>query len=67
MDKFVRFLNSYKWTIVCALLALTFVILIFTINFWRTLLLAAIVTAGIFIGLALDKKGSFKDLFRKDG
>lgn len=66
MDKFIRFLNEYKWTIVCALIALVFVILIFTINFWRTLLLAAIVTAGIFTGLALDKKGSFKDLFRKD-
>ena len=66
MDKLLQFLKEYRWTIVCAVLALVFVILIFTINFWRTLLLIAFVAVGIFIGLLLDKKGSVSNIFRKD-
>ena len=66
MDKLVQFFKEYRWTIICAALALVFVILIFTINFWRTLLLIAFVAVGIFIGLILDKKSSVKDIFRKD-
>ena len=66
MDKFLLFLKEYKWTVICALIALAFVILVFTINFWRTLLLFAIVGVGIFIGLTLDKKGSLKNFFGKD-
>ena len=66
MDKIFNFFKEYKWTVICALLALVFVILIFTINFFRTLLLCAVVGAGIIIGLTLDKKGSFKKFFGKD-
>lgn len=66
MNKIALFLKEYKWTVTCALSALVLVILIFTINFWRTLLLCAIVALGVIVGLTLDKKGSFKKFFGKD-
>lgn len=66
MEKLALFFKEYKWTITCAILALICVILIFTINFWRTLILAVVVAIGIIVGLALDKKGSLKKLFEKD-
>ena len=66
MDKFVSFLKEYRWTVTCALSALVIAILIIKVGFWNTLLLCALVAVGIAVGMTLDKKGSFKNLFGKD-
>ena len=47
MNDFFAFCRLYKWRIISVCFGILFTILIFTIGFWRTLLLFAIV--GIFL------------------
>ena len=67
-----EFLQKNKWKILIVLLGIIIAVLIFTINFWRTLLLVAIVAVCFFFGTLLDQGGVervkefFKDLSRKD-
>ena len=39
-----EFLNRHKWRILLVLIGLLVLILCFTIGFWRTILIAAVVT-----------------------
>lgn len=65
MDDFRAFLQEYKWRIITICVGFVLSILFFTIGFWRTLLLAAIVTVCYFIGRLLDVggRGRVKDAF----
>ncbi|MDR0840948.1 MAG: DUF2273 domain-containing protein [Christensenellaceae bacterium] len=71
MEKFLEFCKQYKWRLIGVTGGILFCILVFTINFWRTLLLMVLGGAGYVIGLALDNGGKervseFIDrLFRK--
>lgn len=62
-----EFYEKYRWTILLVLLGVVLTILIFTINFWRTLLLCAIVGACYIIGRLLDRGGkdAVKQFFDK--
>ena len=68
---FMEFFKQYKWRIIAVAFGILFTVLCFTINFWRTLLLFAIVGAAYFIGLLLDQGGRervaeyFRTLFHK--
>lgn len=70
-EQFRQFLLAHKWTILSVLAGLVIVILIFTINFWRTLLLLAIVALCFLIGTLLDQGGTqrvkafFRELFTR--
>lgn len=57
MNEFMEFLKKYKWRVVFAVFGLLFTILIFTIGFWRTLVLFLIVGAAFFIGMLMDHGG----------
>ena len=57
MEDFLQFLRAYKWRIIGVVGGIVFTILVFTINFWRTLLLALIVGVCYLIGHLLDQGG----------
>ena len=67
----LAFFLQHKWQILGALGGLVFCILVFVINFWRTLVLFAVVAALSFLGALLDEGGVdrvqefFSRLFRK--
>jgi len=67
------FFKKYQWRILGVVFALIFTVLVFTINFWRTLLLFAIVGAAYFIGTLMDEGGRervgefFRTLFGRRG
>ncbi|MEG1559444.1 MAG: DUF2273 domain-containing protein [Clostridia bacterium] len=67
-DFFIR----YRWTILLVVLGVIFVVLIFTINFWRTLLVFLVLGLCALFGMLLDKDGSdgvkefFRRIFRKN-
>ena len=63
MEEFIAFCKQYKWRILGVLGGMLFCILVFTINFWRTLLLSAVVFAGYLIGTQLDEGGRLGDFF----
>ncbi|MBS7229371.1 MAG: DUF2273 domain-containing protein [Eubacteriales bacterium] len=68
---FIDFVKKNKWCITLVAIGVITVLLIFTINFWRTLLIGVVVALCIFFGRMLDKngkegvKGFFDDLFKK--
>lgn len=49
------FLNRYLWRIICTVLALIIGILLITIGFFKTLLLAIVIAIGYFIGQSKDR------------
>lgn len=67
------FFKKYKWRIIAVTVGVIFTALIFTIGFWRTLLLLVIVGIAYFIGTLLDEGGRervkafFRGLFHKNG
>ncbi len=65
MNDFFAFCRLYKWRILSVCCGILFAILIFTIGFWRTLLLFAIVGIAYFIGTLLDEggRGRVKEFF----
>ena len=63
MEEFIAFCKQYKWRILGVLGGMLFCILVFTINFWRTLLLSAVVFVGYLIGTQLDEGGQLSDFF----
>lgn len=68
---FIDFVKKNKWCITLVAIGVITVLLIFTINFWRTLLIGVVVALCIFFGRMLDKngkegvKGFFDALFKK--
>jgi len=56
-EQLKEFILSHKWTILSVLTGLVIVILIFTINFWRTLLLVVAVALCFLVGRLLDQGG----------
>ena len=73
MDEFRQFLKEYKWRVIGIAGGILLAVLIFTIGFWRTLLLTAITALCYFVGCILDKGGQRKAfkrllsrLFRKN-
>ena len=69
---FFEFWNQYKWRILSVALGIVFAMLLFTIGFWKTLLLFVIVGAAFFIVTLLDEGGRgrvgdfFRSLFTKN-
>jgi uncharacterized membrane protein len=51
------YVTQHKWTVFLVLTGLIITVLIFTINFWRTLLLCLIVGVCFFVGSLMDKGG----------
>ena len=64
-DWLIRFYGEHKWLSILAVAALVLGILFLCIGFWRTLLLAALVAVGVFVGTLLDRGGwpAVKDFF----
>ena len=58
MDKFKAFLKEHLWATILVAVGIVLTILLLTIGFFRTLLLAAIVAACLYIGNQLDKNGT---------
>ena len=71
MNGFEELLRKYKYRIIAVIAGILLTILLLTIGFWRTLLLAAIVAVCYFIGMLLDNggkesiKGIITTLFKK--
>lgn len=71
MNDFKQFFRDHRWAVLGVLLGLVITILIFTINFWRTLLLVAIVAVCYIVGTLLDQggvervKAFFRELFTR--
>lgn len=63
----IEFLRQHKWTITVVLLGIAITVLIFTINFWRTLLLCVIVGICFLFGRLMDQGGiaRVKEFFEK--
>ncbi len=72
MDEFRQFLKEYKWRVIGVAGGILLAVLMFTIGFWRTLLLVAITALCYFVGCALDKGGleglneAVRRIFRKN-
>ena len=68
----MSFFGKYKWRIISVSIGIIVAILIFTINFWRTLLLISLLGLAYFIGYLFDDGGREKvkqflnQLFNKD-
>lgn len=68
---FIDFVKKNKWCITLVATGVITILLIFTINFWRTLLIGVVVALCFFFGRMLDKngkegvKGFFDALFKK--
>ena len=65
MDEFRQFLKEYKWRVIGIAGGILLAVLIFTIGFWRTLLLTGITALCSFVG----KEGlqeALSRLFRKN-
>lgn len=61
MEELKLFFEKYKWRIIGVAFGLLIAILMFTIGFWRTLLLALIVGVCFYVGRILDS-GSAEEL-----
>ncbi len=57
MEGFSEFLRRFKWRILLVGFGILFTILIFSIGFWRTLLLFVIVAVCLLFGTLLDQGG----------
>lgn len=57
MTQLKAFFSQHKWAISLVLLGLVICILILTINFWRTLLIVAVVGICLVVGSLMDKGG----------
>lgn len=67
MDKFIELLVKYKFRIIAVSFGIIFAILIFTLGFFKTLLLFAIVAVAFIVGTVLDDGGPerIKEFFNK--
>ena len=58
MEKFKAFLKNHIWATILVAVGIVLTILLLTIGFFRTLLLAVIVAVCLYIGNKLDKNGT---------
>ena len=71
MDKLKEFIKDHPWTVLLVVIGLIVAILLVTIGFFKTLLIAVIVGVAFYIGRALDRNGGadiknkVSDLFSK--
>ncbi|MEL7608511.1 MAG: DUF2273 domain-containing protein [Bacillota bacterium] len=56
-EQWRAWLKTNKWKVLSVAAGIVLCILIFTINFWRTLLLCAIVAVCYLVGALLDQGG----------
>lgn len=72
MDRFIKFCKENKWAVAMSAAGLVAVILMFSIGFFRTILLVAVVAVCFFLGYLMDKggieavKNFFRNLFSRD-
>lgn len=72
MNDFLDFVRQYKWRILLVCFGILFTILLFTIGFWRTIILFIIVGLCYVLGMLLDESGRtgvrdfFSSLFKRD-
>ncbi|MEG1547799.1 MAG: DUF2273 domain-containing protein [Clostridia bacterium] len=72
MEGFLDFCRRNKWKVILVLVGVVFTILVFTINFWRALLLLVVTVICYVIGALLDEGGRarvsqfFNELFKKN-
>lgn len=52
-----EFIKKHRWAITLMMVGLIICVLILTINFWRTLLICAVVSICLLIGTLMDKGG----------
>ena len=57
MEQLRAFVAAHKWTVCCTALGLLLALLLLTIGFWRTLLIAVAVGCGLWLGRLLDRSG----------
>ena len=57
MDKLKAFIKDHPWTVLLVVLGIIVAVLLLTIGFFKTLLIAAIVGGCFCIGRALDRNG----------
>ncbi|MCE5234562.1 MAG: DUF2273 domain-containing protein [Clostridiaceae bacterium] len=57
MEGFAEFFKKYKWRVLLVAFGVLFAILIFSIGFWRTLLLFFIIAVCLLFGTLLDQGG----------
>ena len=71
MEELKALLKEYKWRVIGIVAGIVLAILLFTIGFWRTLLLFALVALCYVVGRHLDNGGkeeldkAISSLFRK--
>ena len=67
MNAFLEFVKNHKFTVLFVLLGLILSILLFTIGFWRTILLILILALCFLVGYLLDQSGpdGIKNFFNK--
>jgi uncharacterized membrane protein len=69
---FMEFWLKYKWRILSVLFAIVLAAFLFTIGFWKTLLLFVLVGIAFFIGSLLDEGGRarvsefFRSIFKSN-
>ena len=65
MDKFKAFVKEHLWATILVVAGIVLTILLLTIGFFKTLLLAAIVAACLFIGNKLEVHISYGNRYQK--
>lgn len=72
MEKFREFIHNNQWTIFLVVAGIILSALLFTIGFFKTVLLFIIVGICFFFGYTMDRKGTegvksfFEGLFKKE-
>lgn len=73
MNKLTEFIKQYRWTILLIGAGLLLAILLMTIGFWKTILLAVIIAVFGLFGYLMDRGGPeavksfFSALFKGNG
>ncbi|NLB62269.1 MAG: DUF2273 domain-containing protein [Clostridiales bacterium] len=66
MENLTDFFKKYRWRIILIAVGILFSFLVFSLGFWRTILLTVVILVCYYFGANADKKGSIKKLFDYD-
>ncbi|RXS50793.1 DUF2273 domain-containing protein [Lactococcus lactis] len=61
----MNLLERYRYPIIGGIVGLIIAIFIFTIGFWKMILLFLLIGLGIFVGLYLQRTGIIEQLLKK--